>query len=105
MDAHDIYTRQLYSLKRGHALYEPDPAGEYDCVRVGDVGYITRGAFHRGFNIFSSEDDPINNLGVPEGFQPCSVRSRRPHRRTPTKAGPLYSAHVRERGANVDVSG
>ncbi len=105
MDAYDIYSRQLYSLKRGHALYEPDPAGEYDFVRVGDVGHIIRGSYHRAFNIFCAADDTINALGVPEDFEPCPMLRPLTHRRTRTQAGPLYSTHVREHGTTFDVSG
>ena len=67
---YDVYAEQLYSIQQGFALYEPDPAGEYDHVRVGDVGFVQYGFFHRMFNIFMDEEDPINQLAVPDHFYP-----------------------------------
>jgi hypothetical protein len=39
-------------------------------VRIGDIGYVTKdGAFESLFNIRAPRDDPINNQGVPDGFE------------------------------------
>lgn len=103
MDAFDVYSQQLFCLKKGQALYEPDPAGMYDFVRVGDVGHISYGAFQRAFNIFCTADDPINDRGVPEDFEPCP-QWRELQRRTPLAPGPMYSTHVRACGGNLQAS-
>ena len=48
----------------GRALWEPDPGGLYNAVRVGDVGFIRHGYFYCLFNALvprdasSSESDP-----------------------------------------------
>lgn len=75
---HDIYSQRLLSVGNGYALYEPDPKNMYDMVRVGDVGYITDGFFHRAFNVFRTAEDPINSQGVPEHFEPCKSSGTRP---------------------------
>jgi hypothetical protein len=40
----------------GHALWDPDPGGLYDSVRVGDVGFIRDGYFYRLFNVLHPRD-------------------------------------------------
>ncbi len=68
MACYDSYRDQLACLYNGHAVWMPDPAKQYDRVRVGDVGFMDRGYFVRMFNSLSSVDDPIQVFGVPEGF-------------------------------------
>lgn len=67
-DAAGFYAHQLLDLGFGYALYEPGPVGCIP-VRVGDVGYVLHGSFHRLFNIFTT-DDAINVRGTPENFAP-----------------------------------
>ncbi len=106
MDAFDIYAEQLYGLNKGYALYEPDPAGQYDRVRIGDVGYTQFGYFHRAFNIFagSESDDPINTLGVPEYFEPCPDIYKRSFPRATLDPGPIFSSSICQRGAGLQLS-
>ena len=68
MAYYDTYRDQLASLYHGHALWVPDPAGLYDHVRVGDVGYVRQGHFLRMFNALLPADDRTQVYGVPEGF-------------------------------------
>ncbi|KAH9003449.1 hypothetical protein EDB86DRAFT_2362285 [Lactarius hatsudake] len=73
MAYYDTYRVQLASLYHGHALWIPDPAGLYDHVRVGDVGYVKMGHFNRMFNALLSAIDPTQVYGVPEGFVPLNM--------------------------------
>ncbi|KAH9171912.1 hypothetical protein EDB89DRAFT_1028605 [Lactarius sanguifluus] len=73
MAYYDTYQDQLASLYHGHALWVPDPAGLYDHVRVGDVGYVRQGYFLRLFNALLSANDPTQVYGVPEGFVPLNL--------------------------------
>jgi hypothetical protein len=77
MAAHyDIFRHHL--LMRfpayGHALWEPDPGNLYPAVKVGDVGYIREGKFHRLFNVFlPAEDKSHKAFGVPEHHEPLTL--------------------------------
>jgi hypothetical protein len=55
----------------GYALWEPGPEGEYGRVKIGDVGYIRQGKFHRLFNALLSADH-LSHHGVrlPEYHEP-----------------------------------
>lgn len=69
MADYDIFREQL-SIKYssyGHALWEPSPAKPNNPVKVGDVGFIRDGAFHRLFNVLHSVEDQSDN--VPEYFE------------------------------------
>ena len=70
MDHHNIFRHHL-AVKLpalGHALWEPSPWNLYPyAVKVGDVGYIRQGRFHRLFNVFLPANHPSHrNFGVPE---------------------------------------
>ncbi|KAH8107349.1 hypothetical protein DFH11DRAFT_1517697 [Phellopilus nigrolimitatus] len=102
MAEYDVYSEQLFSLRNGHALYEPDPAFQYyDKARIGDVGYVQYGVFHRLFNICYDAHDPINKLGVPEYFEPIHVDDRKEYNRTPLPPGVMSSSSVRRIGGNI----
>lgn len=62
MADYDIFREELANgcPAYGHALWEPDPGGQYDAVQVGDVGFIRRGRFHRLFNILYPKDHPTH---------------------------------------------
>ncbi|KAI5118155.1 hypothetical protein M0805_000534 [Coniferiporia weirii] len=101
----DVYAHQLFSLNHGYGLYEPDPGGQYDRVRVGDVGYVLYGGFQRLFNIFADEDDPVNHLGVPENFEPLPSASRATFRRTPLMPGAMCAiVPVVQAGASIELA-
>ena len=67
-----VYREQLSPLFNGLALWQPDPAGVYDHVSIGDVGYISdNGAFIRMFNVTLPWDHPSNRtLGKPDQYDP-----------------------------------
>jgi hypothetical protein len=66
---YQVYRDQLTSLYHGHALWDPDPAGVYEGVSVGDVGYMRDGCFYRLFNVLRKWDDPSNfTLFQPEYY-------------------------------------
>jgi hypothetical protein len=73
MDHYDIFREQL-AIRfpgYGHALWDPSPGGLYQVAKVGDVGHIIQGRFHRLFSILLPADDPSHkNLGVPEHHKP-----------------------------------
>ncbi|KAI9447262.1 hypothetical protein BJY52DRAFT_1127518 [Lactarius psammicola] len=73
MAHYDIFRDQLAIRfpAHGHALWEPSPGNLYHAVGVGDVGYISKGRFHRLFNILLPADDPSHeNFGVPDNHEP-----------------------------------
>ncbi|KAF8269499.1 hypothetical protein EI94DRAFT_955083 [Lactarius quietus] len=73
MAYYDIYRDQLASVRRGHALWMPDPTGLYDQVRIGDVGYVRQGQFLRMFNALLPANDNSQVYGVPEEFVPLNM--------------------------------
>ena len=76
----DIYAKLLLPKKHGYPLWlhDPDPslplAYRSIGVRIGDVGTITYdGGFDFLFNICHDANDPVNWLGVPDGFVPLTL--------------------------------
>ena len=71
-EPYNVYREQISSLSRGHALWNPNPVeGVYSQVSIGDVGYISGGAFIRMFNVTLSWDDESNKaLGEPCCYDP-----------------------------------
>ncbi|KAG7089211.1 hypothetical protein E1B28_010913 [Marasmius oreades] len=79
IQASQIFARALYPLRRGCALWIPEPNNELSpeyCaagVQIGDVGILRAdGSFDFVFNVCRSADDPVNQYGVPDNFQPLS---------------------------------
>lgn len=104
----DTYRELMYELQQGCALYEPDPCGGYDHVRVGDVGYLLSGVFMRLFNICYGAGDNANKdengyPSVPSDFQPLPHRARAFMLRNPLGAGPRTSSSVRQIGVETGV--
>ncbi|KAF9260127.1 hypothetical protein L218DRAFT_620663 [Marasmius fiardii PR-910] len=69
----------LYTLRRGCALWIPEPNKELTSqyrqngVQIGDVGILKAdGSFDFVFNVCCSANDPINQYGVPTDFQTLS---------------------------------
>jgi hypothetical protein len=57
MAVYDVFREQL-AIKFpacGHALWDPSPPEPNRPVRVGDVGFIRKGKFHRLFNVLQSQ--------------------------------------------------
>ena len=102
--AYDVYTEQLRELRRGLALYYPEPSPDDGAVEIGDVGYTKQGAFYRLFNVSLPANDPAQSLGVPEGFQPLDMGRIR-HFEAALEPGPLHSKTVSRVGANMASPG
>ena len=68
----DIYREQLWPPYYGFPLWKPNPVeGVYNQVSIGDVGYISEGAFIRMFNVTLPWDDESNKaLGEPCRYDP-----------------------------------
>ena len=69
---HEIFREQL-AIKYpsyGYALWEPRPENPNRPVQVGDVGFILEGRFCRLFNALLPADDPSQEFGVPEYYEP-----------------------------------
>jgi hypothetical protein len=73
MAHYSIYREQLSSLYRGHALWDPAPAGLYDQVRIGDIGVVLQGHFARMFSALLPADHPSQVNGVPYDFAPLDM--------------------------------
>jgi hypothetical protein len=60
-----IYEREMYKLRHGMGIWEPE-----ERVDIGDVGFLTEaGGFFRLFNVLLHENDTSQHHGVPEGFE------------------------------------
>ncbi len=72
-----VYRDQLTSLYRGLALWNPNPQKViYDKVSIGDVGYVSEGAFIRMFNVMLPWDHESNKqLGEPVPYESLSCGS------------------------------
>jgi hypothetical protein len=76
------YREQLGLLHQGLALWKPNPGNLYARVSIGDVGYVSEGAFIRMFNVGLPWDDESNKtFGIqdqleydPLGFDSLSIR-------------------------------
>ena len=100
MADHEVFREQL-AIKYpsyGHALWRPSPSDPDKPVQVGDVGFIRRGNFHRLFNALLPADDPSQELGVPEYYEPL-VPKLSNHLRTDT----LDCNHYCSAGVSVEA--
>ncbi|KAF9256485.1 hypothetical protein L218DRAFT_194165 [Marasmius fiardii PR-910] len=77
IQASQIYSRVLYSRRRGCALWVPEPNNDLPPayletgVQIGDVGILRAdGRFSFIFNACCPASDPVNRYGVPDDFQP-----------------------------------
>ena len=62
MADYDIFREQL-AIKFpafGHALWDPSPPEPNRPVKVGDVGFIRKGTFHRLFNVLHPKSEQSN---------------------------------------------
>lgn len=102
--AHDIYADQLRELRRGQALYYPEPSPGEGPIEIGDVGYTKQGAFCRLFNVSRAADDPLQLLGVPEGFQSLNMGRIRQYDAA-LEPGPLHSRTIFRVNADIGTAG
>ena len=70
---YDVYPEQLAGLHNGYALWQPDPSGLYDQVRVGDVGFILHGHFIRFFNAILPAAHPAQGYDLPSNFEQLNM--------------------------------
>ena len=56
----NVYQEHLSSPPLGLALWKPSPENLYDQVSIGDVGFLSEGAFIRMFNVTLPWDDKSN---------------------------------------------
>lgn len=66
----NVYRESLSTLYHGLALWKPNPVeGVYNQVSIGDVGYVSGGAFIRMFNVTLPWDDDSNKaFGEPYAY-------------------------------------
>lgn len=102
--AYDIYSDQLRELRRGQALYYPEPSPEDGPVQIGDVGYTKQGAFCRLFNVSKPANDLAQILGVPEGFEPLYMGRIRTFDAA-LEPGPLHSKTIFRVNADIGSPG
>ncbi|EKM48633.1 uncharacterized protein PHACADRAFT_266239 [Phanerochaete carnosa HHB-10118-sp] len=101
------YAEQLVGRGHGLPLWYPEPTeGSFGEVEIGDVGYVSEGAFIRLFNALHPADHPINVHGVPEGFvmlepNPSLLRSDKQH----ISPGPICTATTSHREVTAEVEG
>ena len=74
-----MYYRHLAVKKRGSPLWIPEPNNSLSLqyrkkgVSIGDVGLLSEsGNFNLFFNICLPHDHPVNDGGVPDGFEPVT---------------------------------
>ena len=94
----DVYHQELSSLVLGHALWEPDPGGRYDCVSIGDVGYVDQGYFVCMFNVLPTPQQDPGNSSSPNLREPApNMMESEPFQNTRTTNfdnGSYCSRHV-----------
>ena len=72
---YNIYARQLFIRRHGYPLWKPEPETPDNEIRLGDVGFLSNGAFYQIFNATVSKNDPSQTNGVPEDFEKWTVKS------------------------------
>ncbi|KDQ54311.1 hypothetical protein JAAARDRAFT_135705 [Jaapia argillacea MUCL 33604] len=103
--ASEIYRSELAILKLGHAVWDPNPNGEYERVRVGDVGYFEDGAFIVLFNVLpATESQSQSKWGFPEDFKPLVLPGRAVREKSPLVPGPYHSESVQEVSASASMT-
>ncbi|KAH8117720.1 hypothetical protein DFH11DRAFT_854157 [Phellopilus nigrolimitatus] len=106
MADHEVYAQQMFSMRRGLGLLEPNPAvHQFDRVRVGDVGYVEFGSLYRLFNVFYDSDHEINSYGVPDDFEPLPLNRQEVSTREPLMPGVRKSTGVRRVGVEACATG
>ena len=101
-----VYINELCRFGHGIPLWTPEPSGDDDEVRIGDVGYIDDdGQFHRLFNATVDSEHPVNGGAVPRDFQPLALPTPliiiKPNHFVP---GPITSKGVRTHEVQVKGS-
>jgi hypothetical protein len=77
MAHYDIYRDRLATTHAsfGYALWKPGPEAGYGPVRIGDVGYVGEGKFHRLFNaLLPLGDASHKGIPLPEYHEPLILK-------------------------------
>ncbi|KII92168.1 hypothetical protein PLICRDRAFT_463331 [Plicaturopsis crispa FD-325 SS-3] len=94
---YEIYAEQMALLMHGTALWEPSPIRHrYDCVRLGDVGYIAEGQFCLLFHAAEPLGSRVLGEDVPLEFEPLDYGSVK--QLQPRLPRPLYTQTVHNKG-------
>ncbi|KAL0568802.1 SCF ubiquitin ligase complex subunit cdc4, partial [Marasmius crinis-equi] len=105
------YASALLTLGHGYPLWIPEPNNALSTqyketgVRIGDVGVLADdGGFDFIFNVCCAADDPVNQFGVPLGFQPLSwdPGSKRETPKIFRPQHPIASKGAKQRGIAVE---
>ncbi|EJD00528.1 uncharacterized protein FOMMEDRAFT_159260 [Fomitiporia mediterranea MF3/22] len=104
---HECYSLKLSCLNYGLALFEPNPSGDYDFVRIGDVGYMSEhGKFIKLFNAFSPPGSLENRgFGLPAGFEPIPEVYQKKTQLESLQPGCRKSESVRMIAGSFSISG
>jgi len=83
MDPNDIYYCSLYNQGRGHPLFIPEPDDNIPValqnigIGIGDLGvWNIDGSFDVLFNVCQPATHVANRHGVPESFEPLTLRDK-----------------------------
>ncbi|CCM03868.1 uncharacterized protein FIBRA_06019 [Fibroporia radiculosa] len=98
MAAYNVYAEQLSRIGYGYPLWDPEPT-EYGEVIIGDVGFVSEGAFYRLFNATRPADDTSQKLRVPDGYRPLPSESYAPKKRS-IAPGHLHSQTLTDISVN-----
>ncbi|KAF7796004.1 hypothetical protein EIP86_007173 [Pleurotus ostreatoroseus] len=94
--AADVYAQELGIKNYGLPLWFPEPVDGHGEVRIGDVGFIHEGQFHRLFNATVGQDHPYNRHGVPTDFSPLNFQPQLLNiRHDYLEPGPISSKSVK----------
>ena len=98
----ELYAQKQFRHQHGYALFDPNPGGLYDEVRVGDVGYVEDGAFIRLFNAFHAADHIVNSGAlIPDDFTPMDEELTKTRKSDSLSNRLLASESVRDLRAEV----
>ena len=102
-----VYPSSLFCLSLGYALWFPEPHQTVGEPQIGDVGYVSEGAFIRMFNINVSKPEyQISHWGVPfETTEAPAENLFRPDKRLrPIKDDHYVSRGVRKKEIQGSIS-
>ena len=102
----NIYQEKLSLLSQGMPLWEPSPHKPvYGQVSIGDVGYVSEGAFIRMFNVILPWDDESNRkLGEPAPYEPLNSDKRDISRTTFGTTDYCSYSVTRDENTNIELA-
>lgn len=72
--AEDIYVAQLFRLRHGLPIWNPEPLPNIGEVQIGDVGHIESGRFYRLFNVTKDRHEEENRgCELPDDFEKLAL--------------------------------